>query len=234
MRGQRLSVELLIAAGAWEQENTALAAATAAAASAPGDAAAAKAAGEAKGAKEELLKWMMHFKLPLPASEQQDANYEPPSALALRLGLIQPSRSPQAAEVEEARWTNTPHGRISWPLRPPEEKGLPEGQGPLELAITGYGVKEVERIIALGAPLTAEYRLDAQGSDVGTALDLAILSQRYTLAMQLLRGSEGPVLATLSTRAVAWTARDGKTGLLQELLALGAPSGQCDESGRSA
>jgi len=114
------------------------------------------------------------------------------------------------------------------------EDGVQEGQGLLQRAIMGYGVKEVERIISEGAPLIAEYKLDAKGDDVGTALDLAIVSCRYNLAMQLLSGPEAGELAQLSTRSVAWSARDGRLKILCEMLRLGAPAGQCDESGRSA
>jgi len=111
---------------------------------------------------------------------------------------------------------------------------VPEGQGPLERAIIGYGVNEVQRIVAMGAPLTAEFRLDAKGCEMGTAVDLAILYKRYKLALQLLGGTEGNALARLSTRALAWSAREGQANLVRELLRLGATPGQCDELGRSA
>jgi len=190
MRGRKQCIELLLAAGAWERE---------------------------PGSKEEVHKWLTHFKLTPESQKSAD--------------ILQAESLPQPASP---RWANTPHGRLAWPLGSAAREKEPEGQGPLEVAITGYGIKEVERIIALGAPLIAEYRLDAQGNDIGTALDLAVVSKRYNLAMQMLSGPEGASLATLSRRAVAWVARDGKTVVLRELLRLGAPAGQCDESGRSA
>merc|ERR1712232_1544811 len=61
-----------------------------------------------------------------------------------------------------------------------------------------------------------------------------MLSKRYTLALQFLSSAEADVLARLSTRAVAWAAREGRGDILRELLRLGAPAEQCDESGRSS
>merc|ERR1712216_253432 len=90
-----------------------------------------------------------------------------------------------------------------------------------------------------GAPLTAAFRLDARGHETGTALDLAILHKRHKLALQLLQDAEGNQyntgqLVQLSTRALAWSAREGKSSLVRQLLQLGAAPGQCDELGRSA
>jgi ankyrin repeat protein len=214
MRGRKECVEMLLAAGAWEEV-------------------------QEQGAKEEVCQWLKHFKLMVPDADLGDSagKLTSPSALALSLCLIhepeKPVRSFSPARIEE-RWAKTPHGRLAWLLKPVSQEDVHGGQGPLECAIVGYGIKEVARIISLGAPLIAEYSLDADGKDVGTALDLALLSRRFSLAQQLLSGLEGSSLAQLSTRAVVWSARDGRLELVRELLRLGAPAGQCDEAGRSA
>merc|ERR1711879_6127 len=123
------------------------------------------------------------------------------------------------------------HERMPWPLR---KTGVHQYQRPLEQAILNEGVAEVERLINLGAPVTADYYLDAARTDAGNALDLALLARRYKLASQMLNGVGGDALAQGSTRALAWASRDGQPHLLREMLQHGASASQKDEEGRSA
>eukprot|EP00931_Biecheleriopsis_adriatica_P031551 TRINITY_DN18489_c0_g1_i1.p1 TRINITY_DN18489_c0_g1~~TRINITY_DN18489_c0_g1_i1.p1 ORF type:complete len:619 (-),score=146.38 TRINITY_DN18489_c0_g1_i1:83-1900(-) len=182
MRGKKLCLQVLLQAGAWDEEQS----------------------------LQEVEEWIARWKL-MPSDEVET-----------RKGQAQDT----AVAQQEERWANTPHERLLWPIR--------RNQATAEQTIARDGVKQVEHMLSQGDNLLAEFALDAAGRDIGNALDCLLLSRRYKLAMQILQRPEGEKLAGGCTRALVWAARDGRTGLVGEMLKLGAEAGQCDEFGRSA
>merc|ERR1711879_953991 len=104
----------------------------------------------------------------------------------------------------------------------------------LALALARGGVGEVETLVAAGAPLAAGYDLDDLGKVKGSVVDLALLHQRFCLALRLLQGESGNALARASLHALSWSALHGRSELLTELLQRRADIERPDEQGRSA
>merc|ERR1719453_977806 len=92
------------------------------------------------------------------------------------------------------------HERLTWAtdLYREDADPMPEEEivnsksdlmGPMRNAIMYSGIKEVQQLIGRGAPLIADYSLEADGQDLGagTTLDLLMLNKRFKLAAQLLK-----------------------------------------------
>lgn len=147
--------------------------------------------------------------------------------------LVDDGQIAQARVAQTARWANSSHQRMPWPLpRSGDEDEGCEQRMPLERAILYESRKDVEQLLREGAQVLGDFDLGSAGT--GNALDLAMLKKRFQLALQLLTESEGNKLARTSTRALAWAARDGRELILKELLRYEADAGQRDEQGRSA
>jgi len=96
----------------------------------------------------------------------------------------------------------------------------------------------VMALIGRGAPLTHGYDLTrGPRVDSGSAVDLALLHKRQTMAMQILNSvNEGVAseIAMASGRSVVWAARDGQLTLLADLLSRRADAASCNHEGCSA
>lgn len=201
MRGKKQCVAMLLQEGALEQEPC----------------------------PQELETWLSHWKIAASCHESSEA-MDDGVELVPSGSMTQPNQVAPGVLVVQDRWSNVPHTRAHWSLRP-QDTPL---QMQLEHAIDREGVKRVRELISQEGTLTAAFVLDPTTKDYGNFFDLMIQKRRFKLALECASLPEAEELIRQSNRSLAWAASEGQLNLVRELTKLGAPVGQCDQHGRSA